>query len=136
MQCFLIRPIFCYTKWPPKITKLQNNFKLNKIKSFSVKFADIKPLESAKEKYDKMKVARDLKLITKRQALKELYPNLPADQLDSRLAELEAELKKEKDEMMSMGLTPGFSQLARQQEGVSDQKLAEKEDGTSPDESN
>lgn len=96
------------------------------IDTFTVKFAEIKPLESEKEKYEKMKVARDLKLITKRQALREIYPNLPDDQLDERLSELEEELKKEKDEMMSMGLTPGFSQLDRQQQGVSDEKLAEK----------
>ena len=73
-----------------------------------------------------MKVAREMKLITKRQALKEIYPNLPSDQLDKRLKELEEELKEEKDEMMSMGLTPGFSQLDRQKEGVSDEKLIEK----------
>lgn len=96
------------------------------VDTFSIKFAEIKPLESEKEKYDKMKVARDLKLITKKQALKELYPNLPEEQLVARLEELEEELKKEKDEMMSMGLTPGFTQLDRQQQGVSDQKLAEK----------
>lgn len=99
------------------------------IDKFSVKFAEIKPLESEKEKYEKMKVARDLKLITKKQALREIYPNLPEDQLDQRLKELEEELKKEKDEMLSMGLTPGFTQLSRQQEGVSDQKLAEKKNG-------
>jgi hypothetical protein len=39
------------------------------IDTFSVKFADIKPMETEKEKYEKMKVARDLKLITKKQAL-------------------------------------------------------------------
>jgi len=101
--------------------------------SFSVKFAEIKPIESEKDKYDKMKVARDLKLITKRQALKELYPSLPTEQLDKRLEELEEELTKEKKEMMSMGLTPGASQLDRQQQGVSDQKLVEKQDGTKPE---
>lgn len=96
------------------------------IEGFSVKFAEIKPLETEKEKYEKMKVARELKLITKKQALREIYPNLPEDQLDARIKELEEELEKEKNEMMSMGLTPGFTQLARQQEGVSDEKLAEK----------
>lgn len=95
------------------------------VKEFSIKFAEIKPLETEKEKYDKMKVARELKLITKKQALKELYPNLPEDQIQERLEELEEELSKEKDEMMSMGLTPGFSQLDRQQQGVSDEKLAQ-----------
>lgn len=98
------------------------------IETFSVKFAEIKPLESEKQKYEKMKIARDLKLITKKQALKELYPNLPEDQLDARLQELEEELKKEKREMMSMGLTPSFTQLGAQQEGGAATKAAQRED--------
>lgn len=97
------------------------------VKTFSVKFAEIKPLESEEQKYNKIKVAREIKLITKKQALKELFPNLPEDQLNERLEELEEELKKEKDEMMSMGLTPGFSQLERQQQGVDDETLAQKQ---------
>ena len=108
------------------IVKKKETFDPDFEDTFSIKFAEIKPLESEKEKYEKMKVAREMKLITKRQALKEIYPNLPSDQLDKRLKELEEELKEEKDEMMSMGLTPGFSQLDRQQEGVSDEKLIEK----------
>jgi len=104
------------------------------IESFSIKFADIKPIESEKDKYDKMKVARELKLITKRQALKEIYPNLPEDQLDVRLEELEEELKKEKKEMMQMGLTPGATQLDRQKAGVSDANLIKKAaNGTLPE---
>ena len=98
-------------------------------KSFSIRFAEIKPLESEKERYEKMKVARDLKLITKRRALKELYPNLAEEQLDQWIEELEEEGAKEKEEMLSMGLTPGFTQLARQQQGVSDEKMAQKEEG-------
>lgn len=94
--------------------------------SFSIKFAEIKPLESEKEKYEKMKVARELKLITKKQALKEIYPNLPEDQLNVRLKELEEELQKEKKEMMSMGLTPGYSQLDAQQEGGSATKAIQR----------
>lgn len=105
------------------------------VKDFTIKFAEIKPLESEKEKYEKMKVARELKLITKKQALKELYPNLPEDQLEERLMELEEELRKEKDEMMSMGLTPGFTQLAQQQEGGASTKAAQREDdgGSQPE---
>lgn len=110
------------------IVEKKETFSEDFIESFSVKFAEIKPLESEKQKYEKMKIARDLKLITKKQALKELYPNLPEDQLDARLAELEEELKKEKREMMSMGLTPSFTQLATQQEGGAATKAAQRED--------
>lgn len=109
------------------VVEKKETFSPDFIKTFSIKFAEIKPLESEKEKYEKMKVARELKLITKKQALKEIYPNLPNEQLDKRLAELEEELSKEKKEMMSMGLTPGFTQLDRQQQGVSDEKLEEKQ---------
>jgi transcriptional regulator NrdR family protein len=109
--------------------KVENKQTLDEdfVKGFSIKFAEIKPLESEKEKYEKMKVARDLKLITKKQALKELYPNLPADQLEQRLEELEEELSKEKQEMMSMGLTPGFTQKAEQMEGGAATKAANRE---------
>jgi hypothetical protein len=85
------------------------------IKEFSLRFADIRPLESDSEKYNRIKVARDIKLITKKQALKELYPTLSEDQIDQRIKELEDEGKKEKEDMMSMGLTPSFTQLASQQ---------------------
>jgi flagellar motility protein MotE (MotC chaperone) len=95
------------------------------LKTFVVKFAEIKPLESEKTKYEKIQIARDLKLITKKQALKDIYPNMPDDQLNARIEELEEELTKEKDEMMSMGLTPGATQLSRQQLGVSDEAIVE-----------
>lgn len=136
MQLFRnVEPTFWY-----KFAKMQQYWsitgKVNKketldesfVDGFSIKFAEIKPLESEKEKYEKMKVARDLKLITKKQALKELYPNLPEDQLMERLEELQEELKKEKEEMMSMGLTPGFTQLAAQQEGGAATKALKREE--------
>lgn len=85
------------------------------VKEFSLRFADIRPLESDSEKYNRIKVARDIKLITKKQALKELYPTLSEDQINQRIEELEEEGKKEKEDMMSMGLTPSFTQLASQQ---------------------
>jgi hypothetical protein len=97
--------------------------------SFHIKYAEIKPLETEKSKYEKMKIGRELKLITKRRALQELYPNLTEEQLDIRVKELDEEGAKEKEEMFSMGLTPGFSQLDRQQQGKSDDKLAEDASG-------
>jgi len=116
-----------------KVTK-KETFSDGFIEKFSIKFAEIKPLESEKEKYEKMKVARELKLITKKQALRELYPNLPMPQLEERLAELEDELAEEKKEMMSMGLTPGFTQKAEQQVGKSPEKIAQQAEngGTKP----
>lgn len=114
--------------------KKKETFSDDFIDSFAIKFAEIKPMESEKEKYEKMKVARELKLITKKQALREIYPNLPEAQLDKRITELEEELKKEKKEMMAMGITPGATQLAQQQVGKSTEKIAEQaKDGTEPE---
>jgi hypothetical protein len=79
----------------------------------SVKFAEIRPLESDKQKYEKIKIGRELKLLTRRHALRELYPDLSEAQLDDRLLEIEDELTKEKHEMVNMGLTPGFTQFAK-----------------------
>lgn len=80
-------------------------------KNMSIRFAEIRPLESEKQKFEKIKIARDLKLMTRKQALQELYPDLTADQLETRLKDVEDELKKEKDEMLDMGITPGFTQF-------------------------
>lgn len=114
--------------------KKKETFSPDFLESFSIKFAEIKPIESEKDKLDKMKVARDLKLITKKQALREIYPNLPEDQLVQRIKELDEELEKEKKEMMSMGLTPGFAQKAEQQVGKSPEKIAEQAaNGTKPE---
>lgn len=111
------------------VVEKKETFSPDFIDGFAIKFAEIKPMESEKEKYEKMKVARDLKLITKRRALKELYPNLPEDQLDDWIQELKEEGEEEKKQMLAMGLTPGFQQLQRQQQGVSDNKLAERDNG-------
>lgn len=107
------------------VTK-QETFNPDFIDSFSVKFADIKPLETEKEKYDKLKVAKELHLITRKQALKEIYPNLSAAQIDERLQEIEEEMEKDKERQLAMGLTPGFTQLDRQRAGVSDEMLVER----------
>lgn len=85
-----------------------SNFPLN----MSVRFSEIRPLESEKQKYEKIKIGRDLKLLTRKQALQELYPDLNEEQLMSRLKDVEDELMKEKEEMLDMGITPGFTQFA------------------------
>jgi hypothetical protein len=81
-------------------------------KNMSIKFAEIRPLESEKQKYEKIKIGRELKLMTRMQALRELYPDLTEEQLKDRVLSVEEELKKEKDEMLSMGITPGLTQFA------------------------
>ena len=99
------------------------------VDTLAIKFAEMKPLESDKQKFEKIKIGRDLKLLTKKQALQELFPNLSEEQLQKRLDELSDELSKEKEEMMSMGLTPGFMQLASQQQNVPKEEV-EQDAGT------
>jgi hypothetical protein len=79
--------------------------------NMSIRFAEIRPLESEKQKYEKIKIGRDLKLLTRKQALQELYPDLTMEQLEARLQDVEDELMKEKEEMLDMGITPGFTQF-------------------------
>lgn len=106
----------------------RETFSPDLIEGFSIKFADIKPLETEKEKYDKIRVARELRLMSRKQALREIYPNLSEEELAVRLDEIEQELTDDKEKMMAMGLTPGFQQLNRQQQGVSDEDLNGREE--------
>ena len=102
------------------------------IDTLMIKFSEMKPMESDKQKYEKIKIGRDLKLLTKKQALQELYPSLSDEQLEERLSDLSEELEKEKKEMMSMGLTPGFMQLASQQQNRPKEDV-EQDAGTQPE---
>jgi hypothetical protein len=98
--------------------------------NMSIKFAEIRPLESEKQKYEKIKIGRDLKLLTRKQALRELYPDLTEEQLQDRLTEVEDELSKEKDEMLSMGITPGFTQFQNKTTTAPNQGIKPKDDDT------
>lgn len=90
-----------------------------------VQFADVKPLESEDERINRVKTLIDLGLITKKDALKKLNPDLSEDQIDSKLEEIENESQsrfKKAQEMM------GGSDAA--QEGVqSEDDSQEPEDG-------
>lgn len=96
--------------------------------NMSVRFAEIRPLESEKQKYEKIKIGRDLKLLTRKQALQELYPDLTEDQLMARLTAVEDELMKEKEEMMDMGITPGFTQYQNKTTTAPNQGIKPKDD--------
>lgn len=96
--------------------------------NLSIKFAEIRPLESEKQKYEKIKIGRELKLMTRKQALRELYPDLTEEQLQDRLESVEEELAKEKDEMLSMGITPGLTQFANKTTTAPNQGIKPKDD--------
>lgn len=56
-----------------------------------VVFADIKPLESEDERINRVKALMDMGLITKKDALKKLHPELSKEALEAKLQELEDE---------------------------------------------
>lgn len=59
-----------------------------------VHFADVKPLESEDERINRVKTLLDLGLLTKKDALKKLNPDLSDDQIDVKMLEIEAEKKE------------------------------------------
>jgi hypothetical protein len=102
------------------------NFPLN----MSIRFAEIRPLESEKQKYEKIKIGRELKLLTRKQALQELYPDLTTEQLQARLDDVEAELLQEKNDMLDMGITPGLTQFANKTTTAPNQGIKPTNDST------
>lgn len=59
----------------------------------SVTFADIKPIESEQERLASVKSLMDMGLVTKRDALKKLNPDLSDDDIDAKLKEIGDEKK-------------------------------------------
>lgn len=57
-----------------------------------IQYADIKPLESEDEVLNRIEKERKLELITRRDALKKLYPDLTEDQIDEKLKKIEEEV--------------------------------------------
>jgi hypothetical protein len=64
------------------------------IENFSVVFGDMKHLVSNNEKVDRVKAMRDLKLISRKQALKFLEPDLTDEQIQERLDEIDEETEE------------------------------------------
>lgn len=69
---------------------------------FSVIFSEAKAFKSDKEIIDELKMLRDAKLATKRQAIKRLNPDFTEKQLDEYIKELDAEKEKEMNEAFVM----------------------------------
>jgi hypothetical protein len=62
-----------------------------------IAYADIKPLESEDEVLARIEKERKLELITRRDALKKLYPDLSDKQIDEKLVQLEKEMQAIRD---------------------------------------
>ena len=68
--------------------------------SFSIKFAEMKILKTDKEKLEEVQVLRDLKLMTKKQALRKIMPDLTDAQINDWVKELDTEAEEAFDAMM------------------------------------
>lgn len=64
------------------------------VKSFSVKFGDMKHLVSQTETLEKVKLMKELGIISEKQILKELNPDWTPDQIDQYMSDLEEARKK------------------------------------------
>ena len=70
-----------------RMGKFSDDFDVN------VTFAEMKPLETERDRLELIEKGRDLKLLTKREALKKLHPNKTDDEIDQKMVELEEELQ-------------------------------------------
>jgi hypothetical protein len=91
----------------------------------SINFRDIKPVESEQEVLATVKQLRDLGLITRRDALKKLHPDMTDEQLDAKLVEIDKESQKAMKEAQE---AIGLSSDEKEQENAKDkQKSRESE---------
>lgn len=74
------------------------------LESFRIHFKEIKTLKTHQQMLDEIKVARELKLMSRKQALRELKPELTESQIDSILEEIDEEQKADFDNMMQNGM--------------------------------
>ena len=89
------------------LTQETRRFTENFIESFVIIFSEMKPLKSVKQKIEEVQLLRDQGLITKRSALKKIFPELTEAQLDKQMKEIEEESKKAFDDMI--GNSPALS---------------------------
>lgn len=73
--------------------------------NIEINYSDAKPIESEQERLESVQKLTDLGLITRRDALKKMNPNLTEDQIDVKMEEIEAE-KAERMGMMRSVFQP------------------------------
>lgn len=75
-----------------------------------IQYADIKPLESEDEVLNRIDKERKLELITRRDALKKLYPDLSDKQIDDKLKAIEEEMQAIRDLLAAAApIVPGLN---------------------------
>lgn len=72
--------------------------------TFRIQFKEIKVLKTHQQMLDEIKTGRELKLISRRQALRELKPELTEDQITTILEEISAEAEADFEELMDMSM--------------------------------
>lgn len=75
--------------------------------TFRIVFAEMKPLKSQREKIEEVQLMREQKLMTRRQALRMLYPDLTESQLQDWLKELDDEAMEDAEKMLEFGISAG-----------------------------
>jgi hypothetical protein len=76
------------------------------IDTFRMKFNEIKPLKTQQQMLEEIKMARELKLLSRKQALRMLNPDFTEDQIEDILEEVDGENKAEMDKMLGQGMGP------------------------------
>lgn len=72
--------------------------------SISIEFAEKKPMKSDKQKLDEVEQLRNMKLMSRRQALRVVFPRMTEKQLDVWESELDEEEEKRMDQMLGAEL--------------------------------
>ena len=93
--------------------------------TIDVMFSDIKPLESEEDRINRVKQLMDMGLITKRDAIKKLNPELSDEGVDAKLAEIESE-KQANVQMAQEMFTP--SEPAEDEQSAQDDEEDAQED--------
>lgn len=68
--------------------------------TFSIMYAEMKPLKTVKQKIEEIQLLRDQGLISKKRALKSLFPDMTDGQIEEWMDELKEENEEELDAMM------------------------------------
>lgn len=103
----------------------RRTFSNNFAETFTIMFAEMKPLKTTRQKIEEIQLLRDQKLITKKQSIRMLYPEMTDNQIEEWLSELEDEREQEMDSMLSAGGTMMASRQANGTFSEGNQEAAE-----------
>lgn len=73
------------------------------IKNFRIQFPEIRPMKTERQMLEEIQLWRDLKMMTRKQAIKTLRPDFTEEQIDEWVSELEKESEEDMEKML-MGM--------------------------------